>query len=43
MEATMVYWGYIGITAKKMETTKASPKVLSYLQLLWHAAGVFFE
>ena len=24
MEATIVYWGYIGIMDKKMETTRAS-------------------
>ena len=44
METTIVYWGYIGIMEKRMETTKEFKKHISlfifHVHLILHYLGV---
>ena len=39
METTIVYWSYIGITEKKIETTTLNPKPLNHTIMYHHAFG----
>ena len=40
METTVVYWGYIGVMEKKMETSVVSGLYRDNLTLLWYMGVV---